>query len=502
MKIKITRLSTLIIVFLFTGNLKNIFAQLPCTVQAVMTGIPGGGLTYSLNAYLTGDSVCSSASPQYVWSIYGNPNVTLTGQAVNHTFSAPGTYYICVQANYLGISSSFCDTLIVQQQGLDCTPAIVVNTQGLNASLSISGQVPSACFNGNTVYNWSFGDSTFATVVGNAGIDHTYPASGTYTACVSAAAANGQIYSSCVNVTVNMFQGPFTLAGMILAGGACLAEPVLVECYGLGNNYYQSMTINGAADSCYYYFQTPFNAQPAQYLIRATPLQSNQWLPTYYGDALFWTNATLVGPVQNNYSLHINLIPDFAGIGTGTGNVSGNISGLGTIVNTQVSGSNISTPFQASACRVVLLDSNNQPLGFSGVNSSGNYAFANLPEGNYSLRADHPAVPGTSIPFNLTSGNLSASINFGVTGSGLSVLTAGERQLKKTKLHIWPNPAETELNLYGGQRLIRVFNSEGRMVLEESEKNKLDVAGLPAGLYHLHVIGQDGLVKTAEFLRK
>ena len=496
------RLLSVLLATLLTGRIPVAFAQLPCTVQTLISGIPGAGLTYSMNANLNGDSICNSFNPQYVWTIYGNPNVTLTGQAVTHTFSTPGTYYICVQATFQGMTSSSCDTVVVQQQGLDCTPIITATTQGLNASFSIGAQVPAVCFNGNTIYNWSFGDSTFATITGNMGTDHTYPASGTYTACVSAAAANGQIYSACSNVTVNASQGPFTLAGMILAGGNCLTQPVLVECYGIGNNYYQSMTVNGAADSCYYYFQTSFNAQAAQYLIRATPLQSTQWMPTYYGDALFWTNAALINPTQNSYSLHINLISDFAGIGTGSGTISGNISGIGNMVTTQVSGSNISTTFSSSACRVVLLNESNQPIAYATVSSSGNYSFNNLPEGNYSLRVDHPAVPGAAVPVSLTSVNSSSNINFSVTGSGVSVLTSGKNPVKNRSFLCYPNPAENELNLFGDPVEIRVFDATGKPAVHAFNKKKLDVSVLPAGIYHIRILDRDGSWQTGEFIRK
>lgn len=498
MKLSDLRLSKLVLMFLFSAISRTALSQMPCTVQAVTTAMPGNPMSYSFYAYLAGDSICNSVNPQYIWTIYGNPNVTLSGPQASFTFNSPGIYLVCLKANYLGLTSTICDTLFVQNPGPDCTPSFLGNTQGLTAEFTLNNIIPPGCYDSTSVFLWSFGDSTSGVSVGNSSISHTYATAGTYHVCV--VPASGSV-SSCAEITVTNAQPQYVLGGMILAGGNCLQEPVMVEIYGIGNNFYQSMTINGGADSCFYFFQTPVSSQPAAYLIRATPLQANTWLPTYYGDDLFWADASLIIPDQSNFSLHINLVPNFAALGSGSGSVTGNIAGLGNTVSTQINGTDVNTQFSAASCRVVLMDANNQPLKFATVGSTGNFQFSNLPTGNYALRADHPAIPGVTFPFNLSGTGNQPNIPFTVTNSGISLVSATGIPLKNTSLLVWPNPVETNLHLEGNPRFIWIFDSKGRSALSLKGCKKMDTSILPPGIYHIRVLDDDGSVKSAEFVR-
>ena len=236
-----SRLITVLFLSFFLPNFR-LQAQMPCTLQSIITAVPGNPSTYVLSAFLTGDSACAGFNPQYLWTIYGNPNITLTGPQVTHTFNNPGFYMVCVQASFLGMTSSFCDTVVVQSPGSDCTPVFLHSAQGLSVSFNQSGSVPNGCYDGNTVYNWSFGDSSVATITGNAGTNHDYSAPGTYTVCVNAITIAGQSLSYCTQVTVSPSQGPFSVAGMIKSGAGCYTGPVMVELYGMTNGHYDSFS--------------------------------------------------------------------------------------------------------------------------------------------------------------------------------------------------------------------------------------------------------------------
>lgn len=478
-------------------------AQMPCTLQTVISPSAANPNSWSMYAYLAGDSICNSFNPQYTWTIYGNPNITLTGPQVTHTFSSPGYYMVCVLAAYQGMTSSTCDTIVVQSGGPDCTPYFTAYTQGLQASFSLAGTVPSSCFNGNTVYNWSFGDSSFATVTGNTGTDHLYTSSGTYNVCLSAASANGQIYTSCSAVTINANQGPFSLGGMVQGNGTCLInESVLVEMYGIGNNYYQSMTINGGPDSCFYYFQTPFTTQPAQYIIRATPMTNPNYLPTYYGNTSFWGDATFIAPNMNGWNYHINLIPVYQDSIPAIGTVSGTIAGNGITVSTNIGGSAVVTQFNVQACRVIILNDAGQSVGFALVNADGSYSFGNLPEGDYSLRVDHPKVSGIQSFFSISPGNTSASMNFTATeNSGIVNITEAKSLASATNITIRPNPAENEISL--NENLVgKIFNSQGKEVLSIRNQNTVSIIQLPSGIYHFSGKDSKGRLAAGRFVKK
>jgi PKD repeat protein len=480
--------------------LNGLQAQQLCSVQINAQSNPANNMAYNFSAYLTGDSICFGMNPQFTWTIYGNPNITLTGQQISYTFNGSGMYLVCVQAMYQGMVSSNCDTIVVQG-GMNCTPAFVVNQQGLNASFGLSGSVPSGCFDGNTVYNWSFGDSTFATITANSGIDHTYASPGTYNVCLTATAANGQQYNYCSEITVTT-QGIFSLAGMVLANGTCLQEPVMVELYGLGNNHYASFTVNGGPDSCFYYFQTPLTAQPSLYIIRATPMTNPNYIPTYFGDVLFWGDATLIYPVQNAYNLHINLLQNIYDTIPGLGTVSGTITGNGTTVNSVFNGNPISTVFNVNACRVIILNAANQPIGFGFVNADGSYNIGNLPAGDYFLRIDNPKVPSSSIPFSISAGNASATVNFAATETGVSVVTNTANLKNREALNFWPNPAGDQIFVSGIKGAVQILNAQGKQVLTANDSVEVNISSLPSGMYILTGTGNDGHILSARFVKK
>jgi PKD repeat protein len=480
---------------------EDIRAQQPCTLNIAAQSDPNNSMSYTLNAYLTGDSICFGFNPVYTWTIYSNPGATLTGSQVNYTFTAPGIYGICVQANYQGMTSTKCDTLYVTQTGMNCTPTFMVSTQALNASFSLSGSVPSACFDGSTVYNWSFGDSTFATITGNTGTDHTYASPGTYNVCLTATALNGQTYTSCSSVTITN-QGIFSLGGMVLSNSACLQDSVMVELYGIGNNHYDSFILNGGPDSCFYYFQTPLTAQPAQYIIRATPLNNPDFIPTYFGDVLFWGDATLIYPVENVWSLHINLLPNIYDTIPGIGTVSGSITGNGITVNSVFNGTPISTTFNVNACRVIILNSSNQPIGFGFVNADGSFSIGNLPAGNYFLRIDNPKVPSASIPFSIEAGSTNAVVNFAATGSGINVVTNTANRLNRASIEVWPNPASDLLFVKGLSGSVSILNAQGKEVIKTNAASEINISSLPFGIYQLSGSDSNGRMLNARFVKK
>lgn len=491
-----------ILLLLCTLMHNRVQAQLPCSLQTVIVPSAADPMTWSLYAYLAGDSICNSFNTQYTWTIYGNPNTTLTGQQASFTFSSPGYYMVCAQAMYQGITSNRCDTIVVQSGGLDCTPTFISYTQGLQASFSLAGSVPFPCYNANTIYNWSFGDSTFATTTGNSGTDHIYASSGTYYVCVSAASANGQMNTYCSQVTINANQGPFYLGGMVLANGACLNnESVMVEIYGIGNSHYQSMTINGGPDSCSFYFQTPFTTQPNQYIIRATPMTNPDYLPTYYGNTSFWGDATLISPTMSGWVYHINLIPVNSDSIPAIGMVSGNLLGNGTVVTSTLNGSQINTTFNVQACRVIILNSSGIPIGFATVNPDGFFSFDDLPEGNYSLRVDHPGIPSATMNFTISQNNSSATASFAATSTGLVVQTQTSKIWNSAQLIVFPNPTEGISYLGEEFSTIHLFDAKGRKVAEFNNAKSVDLSQLPVGIYQLNAVNSTGVLRSARIIR-
>lgn len=471
---------------------------LPCQVNMFFEQSASNSNIYIFNATLTGDSVCGMYNPQYTWTIFENPNTTLTGAQVTHTFAQAGTYLVRVQAAYQGLVSIKFDSIIVQPPA-NCIPNFTASTQGLTATFSMI--VPPNCFDSTSVYNWNFGDGSNATVIGNPNISHVYSATATYQVCLSATLPNGQNVNYCSAVTVSSGQGPFNLGGMVLANGACTQDTVLVELYGLNNNHYSSTYLSGLQDSCFYYLQTALIAMPSQYIIRATPLTNPAYLPTYYGDVLFWGNASVVNPMENMWNLNINLLNNFFDSIPALGTVSGNISGNGVSVSSTFNGSPINTTFNVTRSRVIVLNSLGQAVGFAFVNADGSFSIGNLPAGNYSLRIDHPKVPSTSIPFTISGGN-TAIVNFAATSTGIAAVTSSESKINAQSVQIVPNPAGNQITVNGVSGEFEILDSQGRSVLRSTSASKIDIRNLSSGIFQIRGLSKEGKSVSARFLKK
>jgi hypothetical protein len=472
---------------------------LPCQVNMFFEQSASNSNIFTFNATLTGDSVCGMYNPQFTWTIYGNPSTTLTGPQVTYTFPQTGIYLVRVDAAYQGLVSIKFDSVYVYPP-VNCTPNFTVSTQGLNANFSTVSMPPN-CFDSTTVYNWSFGDGNNATITGITNISHVYSASATYEVCLTATTANGQSSNSCNYVTVSNGQSPYNLGGMVLANGACTQDTVMVELYGLNNLHYSSTYLSGIQDSCFYALMTALIAMPSQYIIRATPINNPAYLPTYYGDVLFWGDANVVNPMENMWNLNINLLNNFFDSIPALGTVSGTISGNGVTVSSTFNGSTINTTFNVTGSRVIVLNSLGQPVGFAIVNPDGSFIIGNLPAGNYSLRVDNPKVPSTPIPFTISGGN-TTTVNFAATSTGIAAVTSTGSKITTQTLQIVPNPAGNQISVAGVSGEFEILDAQGRCVLRSTTVSKIDISSLNAGIFQIRGTSTEGKAVSARFIKK
>ena len=277
----------------------------------------------------------------------------------------------------------------------------------------------------------------------------------------------------------------------------------MVELYGMTNGYYDSFSFTGGPDSCYYWFQTPVSAQPAQYLIRATPLTGSVYLPTYYGDVVFWGDASVVTPVQNGMNYHIQLLSASGDTIPASGTLSGNIAGDGVTVSSTLNGQNISTDFDVESCRVFLLNSLGVPVAFTRPGPGGEYSFANLEPGSYVLRIDHPGVPSVNRPLSIAEGMPAPVMNFVATEAGILQTTAAGAALAPERVVLWPVPVSRILRTTGLAGEVQVWNTAGQVIMRSvAAESGIDVSGLPAGMYRLSGRDTSGRPVSARFVRQ
>jgi PKD repeat protein len=510
MKNNVFRLKALVLILALPLLLaQSVFAQMPCTVSLISSANPTNPLSYSFTANLNGSGPqCNDSLAQFSWN-YGDGGQG-SGLYTTHTYNAPGAYMVCLTANFSGMTLVQCDTILVGNVGPNCEGLLnfdYIQVQGTANTYVFDNYTPltgNNCFSSNTVFLWTFGIAAIPPVytVGAASVTQTFSGTGPFTVCLSTMTPSGDTVTLCKTVVAP--QPSLNLMGMVKANGQCLNSTVLVELYGLSDNTYQSQTLNGMADSCFYWFnvQNPLGVPAKQYIIRATPTTGDDYMATYFGDVLFWENATILQPTQNNFNLDINLIPNFAATATGPGTVSGTISGNGTVVNTTFNNLNLSTPFNVSASRVIILNAQGQPVGFALVNSDGTFSYPDLPVGNYQLRVDNPRIPSVVIPFSINASTTGAVINLVANGTGIVSVTRNGQHIQAEEVQVYPNPASDVLNFSGNTGMIKVLDATGRQVLRSENSTTLNISALKAGVYTVETTDAQQRPLRTRFIKK
>jgi PKD repeat protein len=146
-----------------------------CQSVVVSCAPPSANFNFATNANTTSftNMTTGAGTITYVWD-FGDGN-TSTATSPQHSYSAVGTFNVCLIATTICGSDTTCRPIIIT-----CVPP--------TASFSFVGTNDSTVnFTNNaspntTAWTWTFGDGSPSTTVANP--THVYPAAGTYTACL------------------------------------------------------------------------------------------------------------------------------------------------------------------------------------------------------------------------------------------------------------------------------------------------------------------------------
>lgn len=482
-------------------------AQPNCAVGIWASPSPANAMMINFEAYPMFDSTCFSPNSTYTWG-FGD-NTTGTGKNIVHTYNAPGIYGVCLTATTtFGFTVTQCDTVFVgnpQVCLLNYTSAQNGNTITL---VPTTGGSPN-CFNVNTVYTYSWGDGT-STVTGSTDPQsHTYASNGTYTVCLNAFTPGLPLIQGTCNSFVITNTNPTTnISGMVNGGGACLNSTVNVYLIAVDGPEQHMFTLNGGPDSCYYWFN--ISQQPSRnWIIWADPVNNADYLPTYLGDVMYYTDATIFSTPTSfgQFNPTINLIPNFYdslpwdSLPPGLGTITGTITGAGTTVTSVLNGLNVTATFQPQNARVIVLSSAGMPVAVAAVNANGTFSVPNLPEGQYTLRVECPKVPSQPVTFTLEQGNMSRNFFFTTNGAGINSTTATQKSIAGEKLTVAPNPSSSYISFYGAEGKVSILDAQGRVVLSTTNHLNINVAALPSGLYTILGTSKTGATLTTRFVK-
>ena len=407
-----------------------------------------------------------------------------TDQTPIHTF-APGQWVTCLTISNpmppSGCSDAECQTIIVDSI-FPCNSSFSYQVSNLTASFNgylLNGQ--------SATYAWNFGDPLYFGIGEGQNVTHTYSAPGLYSVTLTTTTPEGCTFCSVQQVLVGDSSNVQNIQGTVLAGNYIPTGIVfLLPTTSLWIWNAQMATIDSTG---HYFFGSVL---PGSYHILAVPFSVNgdtmAYLPTYYGDVIFWEQATIVTLGTAAPAYNINLVA-CNGINPGGGLINGNITTTGLKAG-------------MSDVNILLLDEQDQPLVFDKSNAAGAFDFTTLAYGTYTIWAEMHGV--TTIPVQVTLSEVNPTATVNLKLSGTSVMGIGdENSLIKSIGQIYPNPvtsgASLEITTLKPVMLqISIVDAMGRIVstttstMNGNELINLNTQSLPSGIYTLLITGDDG----------
>ncbi|MEM9022144.1 MAG: PKD domain-containing protein [Bacteroidota bacterium] len=447
-------------------------------------------------SYFFSNGSFGSQPLSYSWS-FGDGN-TSTALNPTHSYSVPGTYNVCLSImDSTGCSDSTCQ--VINVTAITCAAAIQINS-----AIGLSLDVSDGSFGtGPVTASWDLGDGTMVT---GPNVQHTYANPGTYTICLTINDSTGCSDTACTTLTfVN--PGPSNLSGLVTAGGNIFSEAnVYLIQFDSATNLLTAVDTVMTDTANFFIFP---GVAPGNYLVKAALKSTDpdfaNFLPTYYGDSLFWNGATTISAPTNTL-LTINLI---------AGNNQG---GPGFVAGNVGQGANkMAGPGDPIAgAQVMVLDMNDNPVQYQYSDNDGNFSFNDLQLGTYQLYTEIAGLNTTPAIVTLDATNPSA------TGIQIEVgeqdITTGLEEnflLPTASVSLYPNPVSDLATLEieavrSGNVIMTLTNGLGQRIAVERHalnagNNRLPIQAqsLQTGLYIVQLATEDGAVlQAARFLKE
>lgn len=389
---------------------------------------PSGAVEFFGEAYPTAES--------YDWD-FGD-GTTGTGQNIFHQFdpNSGNVFLVTLLTTSINANGEVCSAVSTQEVFVgnipgDCYNFFWYKEMGENTMLFFGESWPSPA----DVYQWTFPDGT---VQYGQQVLYTYdPAMGNeFVVCLDTYIGMNSLDScfaqSCEIVYTGGWFGGL-VSGTIFTGNTP-ADQAFAMLYYVSPNGIELYDFQFTEpNSGIYSFQF---VPPGDYYVvgflSPGSANFNQYFPTYYGDALYWYDATVIKPDSISLFYDIHLIP-VSGTGSGSGSISGNI----TLSDKGDPGANM---------QVVLMNAGDQPLAFTTSDDQGDYAFENLAFGIYHVKVEMAGGECEIAVVELTSSNPAAIVNFVVDGSQI-FLGLDDFGISNAITNIYPNPVDQVLNI-------------------------------------------------------
>jgi len=331
-------------------------------------------------------------------------------------------------------------------------------------------------------WNWTFGDGASSSIQNP---NHVYSQNGTYTVCLYASHDTlGTTLCSdtiCKAVTV-AYVNKYNLGGQVFAGNLPIK-----------NGYAYLYSVNNSqvtfADSMYFdtlgYYYFP-QIIAGTYIVKVVST-SDQYAPAYYGNKLFWNEASAFDIKDSSvFDKDVYLIA--ATSSSGPGSINGDLKFNGTL---------------KPNFEILLLDLGGNVKSYMYTNAGGNFDFTNIAYGTYILHADEAGMITAPDTITISANNPTATAHLTMSNQPTVVVNYDDVKSAIIIGNIFPNPVQQNLNLeielaYSSDLIIEVYTLLGQKINERSfslpdgkHTIVIPVNDLPKGIYFLHISSAD-----------
>ncbi|MEI7897719.1 MAG: PKD domain-containing protein [bacterium] len=489
----------------YTACLTIQSADSSCYDMTCLTFVIGSGGGCQANFTEYSDSVNTTNQYHFIDMSAGNiiswnwnfgdpasgPNNISSVQNPAHIFTVPGTYNVCLTIHGADTTcyDVTCHTIVVGG-GSGCQANFSYGTDPALGDHTIAFTDLSS---GNpTAWSWSFGDGTAGTVQNPV---HTYAGPGTYIVCLTIT-GNNCTSTFCQNVVITDSTAYHQVYGQVFAGNFPVTDGLAmifsVDTTGSYTPYVAVFPLD--SNGVYYFTMVP----DGNYYILAIPFDPSGYLPTYYGNTISWTQATLIslGTPNNPYNINLVLSDQMT---PGPGSASGQIN-MGDVSNSMVDKVNM-----------ILLNSQGKAIGFTPVSTTGEFDFSTLAYGTYYLHAEMPGITSDYVMFTVSAAKPHTDVVMTFTGN--KILGIGETAALASSWSVFPNPVVEKLTInielkQGINAEAGIYDMTGRLV--ENKRvflnegiNTIDIstASLPSGIYFLRLFSKEGLLFSTKLVK-
>jgi len=458
--------------------------------------------TQDLNVNFFGMVFPQDDNTTYTWE-FGD-GTTGTGIEIAHEYAEEGEYEVILNTVSGDDCSASSMQIIYFDNGgndtiEDCQNFFYYDTQEL--SVNFFGMAFPQ--DDNTTYAWEFGDGTTGEGMETT---HTYTLEGEYEVLLTTTLGDC-IATSLQTIILGENTGDFTLFGNVYADNTPLDYGIVIMHStfndSIGNDGWCEFNMTIINPDGSYTFE---NIPDGDYLIIAFPDDMSAYfeshLPTYYGDVIFWEEATIVTPSNTNGPLDINLVK---AVGTNVGE---------GIINGEIVGEDFKSQLENTEFSLFLIDENNQALEVAYSQNNGTFDFSNIEFGTYTVYAEVTGLPTEPAQVTLSSENPTADISIEITPNGvISGIEGLSSSILKKVGNIYPNPVtdqasfeislktQTIINIYIYNQIGQLVQSKTLNAQEGKSVIQLETSRLLHGVYSLKLVLDDGASINQKFIK-